>query len=153
MQQQQQQQQQQQRCESPVTPPMRKQPPATPPRRSSVKTPQESPLMMLQRQRHLIDSAASSINESVEVDSQSQPSFSESLKKFNSCSNSSNYDRSTNVSSFQSPASEAEKYYTATVRNSSTSEKVQHSSQMTTSRSERVVMTSSSKVYQQLQEK
>lgn len=142
--------QQQQRSESPVTPPLRKQPPATPPRRSSMKTQQESPLMVLQRQRHLIDSATNNFSESAEAQDQPEPSFSESLKKFSSSS--SNYDRSSNVSTFQNPAQESEKYYTATVRNSS-SEKIQHTSQMTTSRTEKVVMTSSSKVYQQLQEK
>lgn len=142
--------QQQQRSESPVTPPLRKQPPATPPRRSSVKTPQESPLMMLQRQRHLIDSATNNVSGLVESEDQPQPTFSESLKKFNSAS--SNYERSSNVSSFQSPVQEGEKYYTATVRNSS-SENIQHTSQMTTSRTEKVVMSSSSKVYKQMQEK
>lgn len=141
------QQQHQQRSESPATPPLRKQPPATPPRRSSAapKPSQDSPLMMLQRQRHLIESTTSNVSESGCQDQ--QPSFSESLQKFNNSS--SNSYANSSVSSFHSPAqdkSAGEKsYYTATVRNSS-SEKVQQS-HVTTRRTEKVVMSSSSKTY------
>ena len=150
-----------QRSVSPVAPP-KKQPPATPPRLSSAQKSaqqqqqqqqqQESPLMILQRQRHLLESTTNSVNNSSIEDN--IPSFSESRQRFN---NSSTFNSS--LSSFQSPAQlqhgasgGESSFYTATstVRNS---EQVQHSQVTTTQRTEKISMSSSSKVYQSTQEK
>lgn len=150
-----------QRSVSPVPPP-KKQPPATPPRLSSTQKPQqqqqrdnESPLMILQRQRHLLESTANSANNSMVEDH--TPSFSESRQRFN---NSSTFNSSVSMSSFQSPvhvqhgasAGGDASYYSATSSVRSSTEQIHHS-QVTTQRSERVSMSSTSKVYQQLQEK
>ncbi|KZS21620.1 Talin-2 [Daphnia magna] len=150
-----------QRSVSPVPPP-KKQPPATPPRLSSTQKPQqqqqrdnESPLMILQRQRHLLESTANSANNSMVEDH--TPSFSESRQRFN---NSSTFNSSVSMSSFQSPvhvqhgasAGGDASYYSATSSVRSSTEQIHHS-QVTTQRTERVSMSSTSKVYQQLQEK
>lgn len=151
-----------QRSVSPVAPP-KKQPPATPPRLSSVSShktspqpqqyqPQqprdsaESPLMILQRQRHLLESTTNSVNNSSIEDH--TPSFSESRQRFN---NSSTFN--TSLSSFQSPAhvqhgasAGDSSFYTATSSVRST-EQVQHSQMMTTQRTEKISMSSTSKVY------
>lgn len=151
-----------QRSVSPVPPP-KKQPPATPPRISSsqkapLQTPpqqqqqqqQESPLMILQRQRQLLESTTNSVNNSSIEDH--APSFAESRQRFN---NMSSFNSSSQMSTFQSPvqvqqhgASGGESsYYTATssVRSS---EQVQHTQMTMTQRSEKISMSSSSKVYQ-----
>ncbi len=147
-----------QRSVSPVAPP-KKQPPATPPRLSSAQKSaqqqqqqQESPLMILQRQRHLLESTTNSVNNSCVEDN--IPSFSESRQRFN---NSSTFNSS--LSSFQSPAQVQQgasagesSFYTATstVRSS---EQVQHSQVTTSQRTEKISMSSSSKIYQSMQEK
>ncbi len=149
-----------QRSVSPVAPP-KKQPPATPPRLSSTQKPQqqqrdnESPLMILQRQRHLLESTANSANNSMVEDH--TPSFSESRQRFN---NSSSFNSSTSMSSFQSPVQVQHgasavgdaSYYSATSSVRSSMEQI-HSQMTTTQRTERISMSSSSKTYQQLQEK
>jgi hypothetical protein len=114
--------------------------------------------MILQRQRHLLESTANSANNSMVEDH--TPSFSESRQRFN---NSSSFNSSTSMSSFQSPvqvqhgasaAGDAREFYSATSSVRSSTEQIH--SQMTTmsQRTERISMSSStSKTYQQLQEK
>lgn len=131
-----------QRSVSPVTPLPKKQPPATPPRLSSAagnkSQTAESPLMILQRQRQLLETSAN--NSSIEDHT---PSFSESRQRFNNSSGSSTFNSS--VSTFHSPATEtatgAGGYYTAMVRNA---EQVTSS---TTTRMEKMSISSTSRTY------
>ncbi len=144
---------------SPVPPP-KKQPPATPPRLSSVsstpKTSQtESPLMILQRQRQLLESATNNVNNASGIEDHA-PSFAESRQRFNNTSNMSSSTFNTSTSSFhQSPqqlqgasvtdGSGGSTFYSSTVRST---EQVQHTQRVMTQRSEKISTSSSSKVYQ-----
>lgn len=156
-----------QRSVSPVAPP-KKQPPATPPRLSSAtstpKTSQtESPLMILQRQRQLLESTTNNVSNSSIEDH--IPSFSESRQRFNNAGNASNTSTSTfnasSMSSFQSPVqthhhqgttADGSSYYSSTTRSSS--EQIQQSHMTTiTQRTEKMSLSSASKLYQQEAEK
>lgn len=152
-----------QRSVSPVAPP-KKQPPATPPRLSSVSTASpktsqtESPLMILQRQRQLLESATHNVNSSTGSGIEDHtPSFSESRQRFNNASQNttSSSTFNTSVSTFHSPqqvqgayaadGSGSSSFYSSTVRST---EQVQHTQRMTTQRTEKISMSSTSKVYQ-----